>query len=63
LRSALNELSGALGSDRISLRLGALPARDGRQIAASFGDETDGENVSDVPGLPGADRDRGITNV
>jgi GAF domain-containing protein len=34
LRSALNELGGALGSDRVSLRIGAAPVRDAHQIAA-----------------------------
>ncbi len=32
LRSALGELGGALGSDRIALRIGKLPARDDHQI-------------------------------
>jgi GAF domain-containing protein len=63
LRSALSELSEALGSDRVSLRLGGLPARDGRQIAASFGDAADGESASGFSELPDTDRDGGITNV
>jgi len=34
LRSALSELGGALGSDRISLRIGSVPARSDHQIGA-----------------------------
>ncbi|MBN1427965.1 MAG: GAF domain-containing protein [Anaerolineae bacterium] len=64
LRSALNELSAALGSDRVSLRIGGLPARDGRQISSGFADGgADAEDVSDVPGSLGRGGDGGITNV
>lgn len=68
LRSALSELSGALGSDRVSLRLGGLPARDGRQIAAGFTEEqttVDTQGASDganVPASPDKDGDGGVSN-
>lgn len=59
LRSALNELGGALGSDRISLRIGAIPARDDRQIGA--GDQGDAAGGSDAgsEGLTGPNGDGG----
>jgi len=64
LRSALSELSEALGSDRVSLRLGGLPARDGRQIAAGFTDEqSDDTNTPKAPEAPDTNGDGGITNV
>ena len=64
LRSALNELSEALGSDRVSLRIGGLPARDGRQISAGFADEeAGGEDASSASDLPDMGGDGGITNV
>ncbi|MBN1311227.1 MAG: GAF domain-containing protein [Anaerolineae bacterium] len=64
LRSALNELSEALGSDRVSLRLGGLPARDGRQISAGFTDEqSDNEDAFNASETPDTDGDGGITNV
>lgn len=68
LRSALNELSGALGSDRVSLRLGGLPARDGRQIAAGLTEEqpdTDTEGAPDssgAPESPDTDGDGGVSS-
>lgn len=68
LRSALNELSGALGSDRVSLRLGGLPARDGRQIAAGFAEEEpdadteDASDDSDVPASPDTNGDGGMSS-
>lgn len=64
LRSALTELSGALGSDRVSLRIGGLPARDGRQITAGFTEEQFDARVapesSDVPESPDTDGDGGM---
>jgi GAF domain-containing protein/HAMP domain-containing protein len=51
LRSALNELGGALGSDRISLRIGSTPARDDHQIGAG---QDDGSNQEPSNGgIPG----------
>lgn len=50
LRSALNELGGALGSDRVALRIGSAPVRDaGHQIAAGAGEpEGQGGNGAEV---------------
>lgn len=68
LRSALSELSGALGSDRVSLRLGGLPARDGRQIAAGLTDEQPAIDIesapdsSDVLESPDRDGDGGVSS-
>jgi GAF domain-containing protein/HAMP domain-containing protein len=47
LRSALNELGGALGSDRISLRIGSAPARSDHQIGSGeVGDDGMPQGVS-----------------
>jgi GAF domain-containing protein/HAMP domain-containing protein len=66
LRSALNELGEALGSDRVSLRLGGLPARDGRQIGAGFSEEQsdteDAPESSDMPESPHTDGDGGVSS-
>lgn len=67
LRSALSELGEALGSDRVSLRLGGLPARDGRQITAGLEEEEqlDAESVpksSDAPEAMETDGDGGKTS-
>jgi GAF domain-containing protein len=68
LRSALSELSGALGSDRVSLRLGGLPARDGRQISAGLMEEQadidtkDAPDSPDMPESPDKDGDGGVSS-
>jgi GAF domain-containing protein len=64
LRSALTELSGALGSDRVALRIGGLPARDGRQITAGLTEEQSNDEVapesSDDPEARDTDGDEGM---
>jgi len=56
LRSALGELGGALGSDRISLRIGKLPVRDDHQIGtgplADSGDGSLADNGHDGESAP-----------
>jgi GAF domain-containing protein len=51
LRSALSELGGALGSERISLRIGPAPARDDRRIES--GDAEQPTNGNEPPETAG----------
>jgi GAF domain-containing protein len=67
LRSALNELGGALGSDRVSLRIGNVPSRDGRQIVSASAEEVvvsedapSGSEINVLPGEPEVGESGGI---
>jgi GAF domain-containing protein len=54
LRTALNELGGALGSDRISLRIGPAPVDGERKSGSAAGDPDNGRGPS---------ADGGVSNV